>query len=435
MLLVYTHKITPRVTYIFKHIFVRILQIPIAFTSKVEDFVAHNGPKLSYTNIALGKEFFINSHGLLFEQGVNDIDITITSWQDTPSFFASNVASALPFDLFAASFYLLSRYEEYLPHVKDTFDRYSATESLAFKNNFLEIPLIDVWAFKFLEILKVRFPEYQFANRDYKYLATFDIDNAYMYKNKGIVRNVGGFVKDLFSLKFGELWNRILVVGGFKPDLFDTYKHIIGLAKKYQFKTIFFFLVADYSKYDKNIAVNNSHFQSLIKSVADYSKVGLHPSFYSKAQIEKLKKEKKRLEHIVNTPIVKSRQHYLRFDIPETYQHLLDVDITEEYSMGYASHPGFRASTCTPFYFYNIDFEIQTPLKVFPLAVMDGTLKDYLKLTVEESEQKILQLSFEVKKVGGTFITLFHNDTLSETERWLGWNTMFERLLPKITNK
>ena len=67
MLLVYTHKVTPRLNYIFKHFFLRILQIPISFTTKVEEFVMHNGPKISYTKVALGSEFFIKSHELLFE--------------------------------------------------------------------------------------------------------------------------------------------------------------------------------------------------------------------------------------------------------------------------------------------------------------------------------------------------------------------------------
>ncbi len=41
MLLIYTHKVTPRLNFTFKHFFTRILQIPVQFTTKVEEFVAH----------------------------------------------------------------------------------------------------------------------------------------------------------------------------------------------------------------------------------------------------------------------------------------------------------------------------------------------------------------------------------------------------------
>ena len=65
MILVYTHKITPRIRYIFKHILTRTLLIPVSFTTKIEEFVAHNGPKITYTKAPLGNEFFIKSLSLI----------------------------------------------------------------------------------------------------------------------------------------------------------------------------------------------------------------------------------------------------------------------------------------------------------------------------------------------------------------------------------
>ena len=138
MLLVYTHKITPRVTYTFKHICKRILGIEVLFTSKVEDFIAHDSLKMSYTKQPLSNELFVRSNELLFETGLSDIDINVQQWENTKGFFATGERSDLPFDVFAASFYLLSRYEEYLPHVKDDYGRFLASESLAFENKFLQ---------------------------------------------------------------------------------------------------------------------------------------------------------------------------------------------------------------------------------------------------------------------------------------------------------
>src|SRR5690606_37181669 len=130
MLLVYTHKITPRLKYIFKQICTRILGIPDDFTTTVEDFIAHDSLKMSYTRQSLGNEIFVRSHDLLFEQGISDLDIKVSDWEETKCFFANSDQSALPFDIFSASFYLLSRYEEYLPHVKDEFGRFTALDIL-----------------------------------------------------------------------------------------------------------------------------------------------------------------------------------------------------------------------------------------------------------------------------------------------------------------
>jgi len=426
MLLVYTHKITPRVNYIFKHYFVRILQIPVTFTTKVDEFVAHSGPKITYSKAPLGSEFFIRSNDLLFEQGINDIDINMSKWDDVPCFFTAGETSSIPFDIFAAGFYLISRYEEYLPHVQDVHERFPAEESLAVKNSFIEKPVIDIWAYKFLELLKEKFPNYKYTNREFNLISTIDIDVAFAYKNKGIVRTIGGFTNDILHFRVVNFWRRLMSVLNFRTDPFDTFKELLKIKKEHNVTTLFFFLIGDYTTFDKNISSSNSKFRSVIKSVADYAKIGLHPSYFTFKNADKLKKEKLRLEHIMNTSITFSRQHFLRLSIPETYQNLIDLDLQEDYTMGYAKVVGFRASTCTPFYFYDLDFEIQTPLKIFPFAFMDVTLKDYMNLSPEESLQKIIELKTAVKEVNGTFISLFHNETLSENEVWKGWKTIYK---------
>ena len=125
MLLVYTPKITPRLKFVFKHICTRILNIPVSFTNVIEAFIAHDQLKMSYGSQPLGNEFFVRSNGLLLEQGLSDLEFNVQPWEETKCFFSSNEKSHLPFDIFSAAFYLLSRYEEYLPHVKDTYGRFT----------------------------------------------------------------------------------------------------------------------------------------------------------------------------------------------------------------------------------------------------------------------------------------------------------------------
>ena len=430
----YTHKITPRVRYIFTQFFVRLLQIPVSFTTIVDEFVAHNGLKMTYSKAPLGKEFFVKSHDLLFQQGIDDVDIKMSLWDETPCFFSVGKTSTIPFDIFAASFYLISRYEEYLPYVQDEFERFPASESLAFKHEFLKKPLIDIWAFKFLSYLQEKFPVYEYKTRKFEFVSTIDVDNVFAYKQKGILRNVGGFIKDVLTLRFDIAFERFLVLLNFRKDPFDTFDILLDLTKKYKIKTIFFFLIGDYTTYDTNVSSSNAKYKSLIKSVADFVEIGLHPSYFTMKNDEKLKKEKIKLEGIVNKPVTKSRQHYLRFKLPETYQNLIDLDVKEEYSMGYADQYGFRASTCTPFYFYDLDFEIQTPLKIIPTAIMDTTLNDYLAYVPTVAKSKIDQLINEVKHVNGTFVMLFHNETLSENKRWKGWKNIYEDVISQISN-
>lgn len=432
MILVYTHSITPRVRYIFKHIFTRILLVEVDFTSKIESFVAHNGPKLSYTKVPLGNEFFIKSHGLLFDQGVNDQEIQIQKWDEVPCFFSTGSKSSIPFDIFSASFFLISRYEEYLPHVRDQHERFNPEQSIAYKYRFLEKPVVDIWAMKLKEVLKDRFPKYVFTQRKFKYISTLDIDNAFAYKHKSFVRSTGGFVNDFFHFRLKSFWDRLMVITNIRKDPYNVFDRILNLSKLHDIETIFFFLIADYTTRDTNVSPSKNKFRLLIKHISDYAMVGLHPSYYTMKNASMLKKEKLRLDNVTNMQTIRSRQHFLRFSLPETYQNLIDLEIAEDYTMGYASHVGFRASTCTPFYFYDLDFEIQTPLKIFPFALMDTTLNDYLGLTPKQSLGKIKDLYTEVKEVQGTFITLFHNESISGYLRWRGWQRVYQTMLKMI---
>jgi hypothetical protein len=190
---------------------------------------------------------------------------------------------------------------------------------------------------------------------------------------------------------------------------------------------LFFFLIGDYSTYDKGINPNKKDFVSLIKHVADYCEVGLKTSFFSIDDISILKKEKLKMEDILNTKLKASRQSFSKLNLPESYRNLLELEILEDYTMGYVNHIGFRAGTCTPFLFYDLDYEIQTPLKINSYHLMDYTL---LKNNSFLDKKKVLnEIINEVKQVNGEFVSVFHNYTFSEIERWDGFKELFNIIL------
>lgn len=427
MVLVYTHKITPRLKYAFKHIFTRILEVPIAFTTTIEEFIAHDSVKISYTKQPLGNEIFVRSHDLLFEQGLSDLDINVQDWGNTKCFFATSEKSSIPFDMFAAAFYLLSRYEEYLPHVKDDYGRFMAEESLAFKNDFLHQPVVDIWAYKFKQIIQLQFPDFSFPKRNYSIQPVIDVPSPYSFKHKGILRTVGGTIKDLFSFEFKRLYTRYMVLFGLKRDPDDTFKFILNKQKQLKFKFLFFFLIGDYSTFDKGINAQKKQYISLIKHVADYSRVGLKMSYFALEDLNILKKEKNRIEAILNTNLSASRQSFSKLNLPDSYRNMVEVEIFEDYTMGYINHLGFRAGTCTPFLFYDLDYEIQTPLQVHSYHAMDYALLKHQSLL--DKKEILCKIMEEVREVDGTFVPVFHNYTFSDIDRWIGFKELFNLII------
>ncbi|MBI1289009.1 MAG: hypothetical protein GC178_15685 [Flavobacteriales bacterium] len=425
-MLIYSHSITSRVRYIFHVMLGDMLGLEVSFTSKKEEFVAAAGPKLSYTHSRSADEIHFRSLGLLHETGVKDQSIRISENEHGKYFFAHNSQdAALNFDVFGAAFFLLSRYEECLPHLRDKYNRFEASASIGFKHGFLTEPLVDQWLLRIRDILSAKYPELTFKKRRYTFISTIDIDNAYAYRNKGFMRTIGAFGRAILKGKLKEVFERTQVLLGTKTDPYDTYDFQLAVQQKYDLRTIYFFLLADYGVNDKNVPYYNLQFQSLIKHLGDYAEIGIHPGFNSNQKNDKLKTEKKRLEQIIHRPVIKSRQHFLILHLPHTYQRLAENDITEDHSMGYAEHIGFRAGTCTPYRFYDLDLETPMDLTVYPFAVMEATLKYYMKLQPEEAKKHITELVNKVRAVDGTFIGLWHNETLSGRDMWHGWRDVF----------
>jgi Family of unknown function (DUF7033) len=433
MLLIYTTEKTERVIYTFDFIFKDILQIDFSLTDNKEAFQGEYGPKISYTNEPVDKELFFCAESLLFERGIRSFDVKTTSYNNSIGLFPVETG-AMPFDLFAGAFYLLSRYEEYLPFAPDEHNRFPPGKSIAVRNGFIGHPVIDEWAMMLKEVLKQKFPNLKCGQRKFNFIPTYDIDIAWAYLNKGLIRTIGGYFKAIFQLNFKDIGYRTAVLLKMRRDPYFTFNFMKRLQKKFGFKPIYFFLVGQFDTYDKNISPQVPKFQKLIKDIADYADIGVHPSYASNSDRFKLQAEKETLYEVSNWPITKSRQHYLMMQLPETYQRLMEVDVKDDYTMGYTQYAGFRSGTCTPHLFYNLKLDSRTQLTVHPFGFMDSVFQYYLKLRPEQVLAETKKIIDRVKKVDGTLYILWHNSSFSETFEWKGWRAPYVEILEYIYN-
>ena len=317
-------------------------------------------------------------------------------------------------------FYFASRYEEYLDSEKDNHQRFQAEKSIAFQYNCLHIPFLNTAIKQFSEKLKLQFPELNLKKRSFNFLSTIDIDNAFAYAHKGIKRNLGGLANDLLSFNFNKVSSRLSSNLNDAKDPYNTFDLIRQFSKEAQTALQYFVLIGDYAAYDKNPNHQNAGFRKLLKSLAKNYNMGLHPSYESYNNIEKIGIEKKRLEDIIEKKITSARCHFLRVNLPETYREFVKQGITDDYTMIYASQSGFRTGLCTPYKWFDLQKNEATNLTIHTSVVMEGTLRDYNKLGTENAKQTALTLMEEVKKQGGEFISIFHNDSfVSEQKEWI----------------
>jgi hypothetical protein len=430
MILIYTDELNPRIEYISRLIFSTILQNEVSFTTKSFEFLKSELPKLNYSYEKFGNEMYIKPHRFMHCKALIQPNIQPVWHNGEKYFFESSKDSDLPFDPLAASFYLVTRYEEYLDFPKGKYNRYSASESILEKYGLLKKPVVNIWARMLGNLLKERFPVVQIPEPKFYFLPTIDVDNAWAISNKGLWRTIGALVKAVGKGKFSEFNQRVSILRGIEKDPYDTYKYLNEVFSGNENNVLFFFLLGDLKRHDRNIAWKNRKFQKLICDTADKFTLGIHPSYSSskKKGKGKLSKEIERLEKITGAEVKISRQHFLRLRFPRTYRRLLNVGILEDYTMGYASKTGFRAGICTPYFFYDVKKEAVTSLKIVPFQVMDVTLRHYLNLNPEEAIREIESLMQEVKTVGGTFSVIWHNETVNDQGEWKGYRKVFEKM-------
>ena len=429
MLLIYLPKISQRCNYIFDYIFKNELGIEYTTTTDITEFERFPREKINYSFSPAGRGFFIKASSLLFENEIKEQKVNVAEKEAVKVLFPG-YEDDLGFDIFSASFFLMSCYEEYLPYTPDEFGRFPAEESLAFRKGFLQLPVVNIWIKMFREALQKKFPLLQIKPAIFNAILTYDIDVAYKFKGRTLARTFGSVAKDISGFNFKDVVRRIETLSGAEKDPWDVYDDLKKIIFKNKIKSIFFFLLSDKTKYDRNLNYQNNVMKDLISRIKEFSEIGIHPSFYSSVSSEKILIEKERLENISGRKITKSRQHFLKFKLPDTYNSLLSAGITEDYSMGFSKLPGFRAGTCNPFYFYDLKSEKTTDLKIFPVTFMEGTLMNDLQ--PEDASQKISQLLKEVSNVGGTFISLWHNHTISKTREYSTWRNVHQKMIDEV---
>lgn len=432
MLLIYVPRLTNRLGYTLNVLLHHLLHTDYSITTDVAYFDSYGGAKLCYGPHRLGDGLYIKSVNLLFSTSIEDhatrADLRDGHWTLYPVYGRE---ADFPFDLLAATFFMVSRYEEYLPYRGDLHGRFPAEQSVACQKGFLDQPVVEQWAAWLHEKLALRYPDLPVGGRSYRFMQTVDIDEAWCYLHKGFGRTAMGLVKELFVRRDpAAARRRLRTLLHRQPDPYDTFDYILAQRQRVPGSHLLFFvLMADYGKFDRAISYLDPHMRDLLQHLGDHARLGIHPGYATIDEPARCDVEMQRLGRILHRDIVRARYHYIRLCLPRSYRILLHAGIRHDYSMGYPDAPGFRAGISSPYPFYDLERDLETELVVHPFCVMDTTLRRYLGLDPAAALDLCRPMVDAVRAVGGDFCCIFHNQNLSETGPWQGWRTFYEQLL------
>lgn len=435
---IYTEQHLPRLNYVCQFIFELTLNVPFRIIHDLEEFeTINNSLKINYSETACTAQFFqVVPSGLLQQKEISEAKPSAIVKNGMIYFYPSNAKpeseKLCHFDVFSAVFYCISRMEEWQQFEQDIHQRFEAPSSFLYQHKFHLKPVVDIWIEELRSDLKAIYPNVKFPEKKFKTISTIDVDNLFAFKSKGWMRTLGASARDILKRDFVNLRLRWMVMAGLMNDPFDVYKEVSEFCFEERIPLIWFFLFNTGNAYDRTVNPRSNSFLKVFSDLKEnHALFGLHPSYYSAYKNGVLKSELENLSQKSNEHITLSRQHYLRFDIRTTPALLLKEGIIADFTMGFASYPGFRAGTSRPFQYYDFTKEAPTDLLFVPFCAMDGAYTVYDLADPDAALNSMLRLAKEVKQVNGLFITVFHERTFFD-HLYMGFGTLYKKLHSRV---
>lgn len=432
MIYIYSDFFSNRLLYVCDYIFTHRFHTEYTLIHSKEEFrQLQDGIRINYsTEKELSADIYIHAHSFLSEQSIAYPSFHTHRWKKTVIPFYNQPGASIPFDLFSAVFFYLSRIEEYTIREKDRHGRFPYELSFSSQYKTVHQPVVDIWLKHFklqLEALGAN----NLHQDEYELKLSFDIDLLYKYLHKPFFKKVGGILKDIFSFHLRSVRERFQVYNGKKEDPYFCFDKIHSIISHHAISVQYFLLMRSDTAYDKMHPLTEKIHQQVIQQLHQDYLIALHPSYYS-IEEKRLVEEKNLLETIIGEPIHQSRQHYIKLDLPKTYRVLIENGIRDDYSMGYPQHNGFRAGTSRPFYWFDVERDEVTSLFVHPFSWMDATTLFYLKKKeLKEIEMEWVKIQNEVIQTDGILLPIFHNYILGDTILNPSYFLFFQKLYSK----
>jgi peptidoglycan/xylan/chitin deacetylase (PgdA/CDA1 family) len=324
-------------------------------------------------------------------------------------------------DIFASSFFMLTRWEEYVNKTRDNHERFPASESLAFKFGFLGRPVVNEYVELLWQMLKELGFDEPRRERSFSVLPTHDVDSTYYWTSwRFILKTLAGDILKRKSLRlfWGHLYKNLRILISIEKDPFDTFNELMSLSRSHNLKSYFFFMCGGNSRFDNAYDLNSSRTARLIRKISKAGhEIGIHPSYNTFRDPDRFEAEIRRLEGVSGRSVTFGRHHVLRYDVSSTPRIWDSQSMAWDSTLGYAEHNGFRAGVCYEFSMFDFLSGSKLTLKQKPLLFMEVTDFKYRKLSLEQSVENTLALLKRVQRYHGEFVFLWHNSNI-DTDEW-----------------
>jgi hypothetical protein len=248
-------------------------------------------------------------------------------------------------DLPASTVLTLGRFEETLPGPRDLHGRFSAFCSVAWRDGFLDRPIVDEYGLAFAQALTQLLPGWRPVEKRLRVKLGHDVDDI------GIPFLLRSTVAHTFRRGRPLATLRDLAAAGL--GLETAYqallKEIVQLSLDRGLDSAVYWKASPASPYDRGYEIQDKRHVAMRAAFESSGvEMGVHPSYHTFNSAPKLRNEISVLRKWLGRFELGGRQDYLRWT-PETWLLWESLGMTYDASVGYADHIGFRAGTSYPY--------------------------------------------------------------------------------------
>ncbi len=321
-------------------------------------------------------------------------------------------------DIVASAFYFLTCWHEFiLGHHGETRGRVDFRQSLQYRWDFTDIPVVDVYCQMLLYALGMYLPQFirpitWSKERRFSVSLSHDIDywNYWVGEQKisAFKYNLRTFAKRPVTATYKLLGHTV-----HKNLIHNPHRQmswILERERKLHVRATWFLFGKDNFEDQRQNYIADPKISGQLLKLLDGQEVGLHGSPASAYDAEALRTEMQALK-TAGFSVTGYRSHYLNFDYQQSFRILEEAGIKYDSTLGYWEHIGFRAGISFPFFPYNI--EENRPFRVLeiPLIVMDTTLysKKAMNLSPVAAKRRLKALVDLADKYQSHLSLLWHN--------------------------
>ena len=342
--------------------------------------------------------------------------------RDIPALYsdiASEQTYSCPIDIFGSIFFLLTRYEEINAPLDDQFERYDFKNSILFREDLLERPLVNEYLDLLKTLLKQLIPAIKFKTRKFDLRLSHDVDVPITY-SAGWRDTIKKSIGDLAYRKSICLFSKRLcgkfihsLNGSLALDPNNNLSFLMDSADSVGIKSVFNFIPQPGRAFvDSTYHLTNPHIIQQLSSIFERGfEVGFHPSFQSFNNFEQTAQELEMLNTALDSlgiPRVRiGRQHFLRWSNPVTWQIWDELGLDKDCSLGYDGINGFRSGCCYEYSVFNLRTRKHLRLKEQPLILMDNNSSIHNSFRINEDARRFSSI---VRFFGGDLSLLIHNN-------------------------